>query len=163
MSLLVVFGYVARPVADIVALNLEVLPPGESYSRFDPHGFGMMMGVTGAAVLAMPVLWLLLQPRVAGREARRFSWVFAILVIIATPMLLHIHYFWWVPLEWGWPVVTASTAWFVLVMVLCLHRQPGWPSAHGALDRYPRVAVTVLALIGTLKLGALAYGLVLAL
>jgi hypothetical protein len=147
-------AYFARPWSCAVALGLEVRPPGDSV---DPHGFGVMGAWLSALVLAMPILWLLLQRRptvAAGRPP--LARTALLLLTVGTPMVLQLSYR-GLPLRWGWPIIVSSVGWLALVLTLCLARAAGAVSAHAAFDRSPLRAWAVLVAVALLKFGFLGY------
>ncbi|MFV0625329.1 hypothetical protein ACBY01_15135 [Sphingomonas sp. ac-8] len=153
--LLVIAAYLARPWSCMAALQLEVRPPDNPYGSVDPHGFGVLGAMITALVLIGPVLWLLLQRRpddVAKMvPARR---VVAVMLVVATPMLLQLTYL-RMPLAWCWPVIVTSGIWAAVALALCLRTAPGALSVHGAFDRFPRIAWSLVAAIGLGKIALL--------
>lgn len=151
--LLTVTAYLARPWSCMATLQLEVPPPDDPYHSVDPHGFGVLGAIVIALLLMGPVLWLLLQRRpVDVAPGRPFGRMAAVMVAIATPMLLQITYL-DLPFAWCWPIVVTSIAWAVVVLVLCLRTGAGALSAHGAFDRFPVAAWALVAAIGLGKVG----------
>lgn len=159
VRLLIVLAYLARPWSCVEALGLEPRVADDPYARSDPHGFGLMGAMFSALVFIVPVLWLLLQrrPAAAGavEPARVWRRSAAVLLVVGTPMLMQVPYF-WLPLGYGWPVVASSAAWFVLVAALCFYGGQTLPSVHAAFDRSPRIAWGVVAVIAAAKLSPFA-------
>ncbi|MES3153972.1 hypothetical protein [Sphingomonas faeni] len=154
--LLTVAAYLARPWSCMAALQLEVTPPGDPYHSIDPHGFGVLGAMVIALLMMAPVLWLLLQrrpPDVAPRV--RMGRTTAVMLVIATPMVLQITYL-NMPLEWCWPVIATSAVWAGVVLTLCLRTAPGSLSVHAAFDRFPRTAWTFVTMIGVGKVAIIA-------
>ena len=154
--LLTVAAYLARPWSCMAALQLEVRPPGDPYHSIDPHGFGVLGAMVIALLMMGPVLWLLLQrrpPDVAPKvRMRRMA---AVMLVIATPMVLQITYL-NMPLAWCWPVIATSAVWAAVVLTLCLRTTPRSLSAHAAFDRFPRTTWTLVTVIGLCKVAIIA-------
>jgi hypothetical protein len=148
---LTVAAYLSRPWSCMAALQLEVRPPEDHYHSVDPHGFGVLGAMVIALAMMGPVLWVLLQRRPSDVASRiPVGRVVMVMLAIATPMLLQITYL-NMPFEWCWPVIATSAIWTVVVLTLCLRTAAGSLSVHGAFDRYPRAAWTLVTAIGLSK------------
>lgn len=151
--LLTIVAYLARPWSCMAALQLEERPPDNPYRSVDPHGFGVLGAIVIAVAMMGPVLWLLLQRRpadvVSATPAGRIA---AVMIALATPMLLQVTYL-NLPLQWCWPVVVASIVWALVVLASCLRTAPGSWSALAAFDRHPRIAWALVVTIGLSKAG----------
>lgn len=155
-----VTAYMARPWSCAESLRREVRPPDNPYHSIDPHSFGVLGAMIVALALSVPVLWLLLHRRPTDVTPGGRGWrIVATIVSIATPMILQLPYL-ALPVEWSWPSIAASSIWAVVVIVLCLRTAPGTISAHGAFDRFPRVAWMVVGAIGLGKLAIAGFMLI---